>query len=54
MAGMLCMLRTHKVLLNGKRQLILVTRTGKQVDRVPNLVTRAAKETMLGDPKETG
>ena len=23
-------------------------------DRVPNLVTGAAKETILGDPKETG
>jgi len=43
---MLCLLRTHKVLLNGKRQLILVTRTGKQMDGVPNLVTGAAKETI--------
>ena len=51
MAGMLCLLRTHKVLLNGKRQLILVTRTGKQMDGVPNLVTGAAKETILGDPQ---
>ena len=32
MAGMLCLLRTHKVLLNGKRQLILVTRTGRKAD----------------------
>jgi hypothetical protein len=51
MAGMLCLLRTHKVLLNGKRQLILVTRTRKQMDGVPNLVTGAAKETILGDPQ---
>ena len=50
MAGMLCLLRTHKLLLNGKRQLILVTRTGKQMDGVPNLVTGATKETILEDP----
>ena len=32
MAGMLCLLRTRKTMLNGKRQLILLTRTGNQMD----------------------
>ena len=32
MTGMLCMLRTHKTMLNGRRQLILLTWIGNQMD----------------------